>query len=335
MLVGHIVNADLPFGIYGERYLAEVFRRFDPSLASQIPCNDTCTLAFFGQLDPELNDGDMLHRRMRCYGHILNLVGRAFLQGDDQEALEEESQRVDASEVSSSDLRLWRQRGPIGKLRNIVKFIRATPQRSEAFKVLAREPDDQSEWLLCEETATELQLTLSNDTRWNSTYLMISRAIIKKSQIHSYLMDLQLSEGDKCGIPPEDFLTTEDWRVLVELKNVVEPLYVQTMRCQGWGEKGSHGYLWEILTGMEFLMDKLEAWRAYFDEPTDQQITHGRRYLPHRARRGRRGGGPKGTTPSWPRSPQPNWEALPTHAREEQSTGESTVEARLGSLPDS
>ena len=34
MLVGHIVNADQPFGIYGERYLAEVFRRFDPSLAS-------------------------------------------------------------------------------------------------------------------------------------------------------------------------------------------------------------------------------------------------------------------------------------------------------------
>ncbi|KAL2146103.1 hypothetical protein VTI28DRAFT_5196 [Corynascus sepedonium] len=37
LLVGHIVNANLPFGIYTERYIAEVFYRFDLSLASQIP----------------------------------------------------------------------------------------------------------------------------------------------------------------------------------------------------------------------------------------------------------------------------------------------------------
>lgn len=437
LLVGHIVNASQPFGIYTERYIAEVFRRFDTSLASQIPwswtsqrrqletiyeqkrgsvkaslkaaasrihlafdlwtssnnyaimavsghfldskgiqqqrllalarqggahtgdnlattllqvvkeweiqdrigtlvsdnasSNDTCTTAFFRQINPAFTKTDVIERRMRCYGHILNLVGKAFFQGEDYETCEEESQRQDSSDSLPADLRLWRQRGPVGKLRKIIKFIRSSPQRSESFKVLAQETDNQDDWLLHEESTAELQLTLSNDTRWNSTYLMIDRAIRKKNHIQSFLVQLQLSEGEGYGIPAEDFLTAEDWRLLAELKAVVEPLYFQTMRCQGWGEKGSFGYLWEILSGMEFLLDKLEGWKAFFDEPADEAITQSQSYPPHRAQRSER---PRRNRSSRVRSPELNMQALPPHVQGEFSLGPPSIAARLNIVSD-
>ncbi|EAQ93808.1 hypothetical protein CHGG_02043 [Chaetomium globosum CBS 148.51] len=401
LLVGHIVNADLPFGIYTERYITEVFNRFDPSLASQIPwsrssqrrqletiyeqkrasvkaslktaasrihlvfdlwtssnnyavmavschfldskgiqqqrllaltrqsgahtgnnlattllgimkeweiqdcvgtlvsdnasSNDVCTAAFFRQIKPAFTKTDIMERRMRCYGHILNL------------------------------------RGPVGKLRNIVKFIRSSPQRSESFKALAQETDDQEDWLLHEESKAELQLTLSNDTRWNSTYLMIDRAIKKKNHIHSFLVQLQVSEGEGHGIPVEEFLTAEDWRLLTELKAIVEPLYFQTMRCQGWGEKGSFGYLWEILPGMEFLLDKLEFWKVFFDEPADEAITQSQSHPPHAVQRSEH---TRNNRSSRVRSPAFNTRALPPHVQEEFFERPPSVSARLNTLSD-
>ena len=431
------MNANLPFGIYTDRYIAEVFHRFDTSLASQIPwsrssqrrqletiyeqkkssvkaslkaaasrihlafdlwtssnnyaimavsshfldtkgmqqqrllalarqggahtgdnlattllqvvkdweiqdrigtlvsdnasSNDTCTTAFFRQINPAFTKTDMLERRMRCYGHILNLVGRAFLHGEDYETFEEESQRQDSSDTLPADLRLWRQRGPVGKLRKIIKFIRSSPQRSESFKALAQETDNQDDWLLHEESTAELQLTLSNDTRWNSTYLMIDRAIKKKNHIQSFLVQLHLSEGEGYGIPAEDFLTAEDWRLLAELKAVVEPLYFQTMRCQGWGEKGSFGYLWEILSGMEFLLDKLEDWKVFFDEPADEAITQSQSHLSKRTQRSER---MRRNRSSQVRPPEPNTQALPPHVQEGFSLGPPSVAARLNILVD-
>jgi hypothetical protein len=437
LLVGHIVNASLPFGIYTERYITEVFNRFDPSLASQIPwsrssqrrqletiyeqkkasvkaslkaaasrihlafdlwtssnnyaimavsshfldskgiqqqrllaltrqsgahtgdnlaatllhvvkeweiqdhigtlvsdnasSNDTCTTAFFRQINPAFTKTDMIERRLRCYGHILNLVGRAFFHGEDHETFEEESQRQDASDTLLADLRLWRQRGPVGKLRNIIKFIRSSPQRSESFKALAQETDNQEDWLLHEESTAELQLTLSNDTRWNSTYLMIDRAIKKKNHIQSFLVQLQLCEGEGYGIPVEDFLTAEDWRLLAELKAVVEPLYFQTMRCQGWGDKGSFGYLWEILSGMEFLLDKLEYWKVFFDEPADEAVTQTQSHLPLGAQHSER---MRRNRFSRIRSPELNTQALPPHVQQEFLEGPPSVAAQLNTLSD-
>ncbi|KAF6803238.1 transposase-like protein, partial [Colletotrichum plurivorum] len=235
--------------------------------------NDTCTTSFFSSINPCFTLQDTVDRRMRCYGHILNLVGRAFLRGEDDDVFEEETQRDSAApgaQALASDLGGWRAHGPVGKLRNIVKFIRSSPQRSEAFQQLAKEADSEDNWLLHQESKAELRLTLSNDTRWNSTYLMIERALQKKSHLQSFLLQRQVS-GDG-QIPLEAHLTGDDWLVLVELKAVLEPLYRQTMLCQGWGEKGSQGYLWEVLSGLEYLLDKMEAWRIFFDTPSDEDI---------------------------------------------------------------
>ncbi|KAL7917746.1 hypothetical protein ACQKWADRAFT_306056, partial [Trichoderma austrokoningii] len=57
---------------------------------------------------------------------ILNLVGRAFLYGEDNEAFEEESQLLEVTGRFDDELKHWRKKGTIGKLRNIIKFTRSS-----------------------------------------------------------------------------------------------------------------------------------------------------------------------------------------------------------------
>ena len=75
-------------------------------------------------------------RRLRCIGHILNLVVKGLLFGKDAEAFENEVQTVYKLQQEERELELWRKRGPIGKLHNVVVFIRRSPQRIEEFKRL-------------------------------------------------------------------------------------------------------------------------------------------------------------------------------------------------------
>ena len=63
----------------------------------------------------------------------------------------------DASEYikpSDADILKWRKTGPLGKLHNIVVFIRCSPQRIQRFK----------------EISEKKGLLRDNDTRWNSKY---------------------------------------------------------------------------------------------------------------------------------------------------------------------
>ncbi|RKK59923.1 hypothetical protein BFJ69_g17267 [Fusarium oxysporum] len=63
------------------------------------------------------------------------------------------------------DLRHWRKKGPVGKLHNVVKFIRSSPQRCELFKRISRENDEAQEYLLASESTAELEIVMNNDTR--------------------------------------------------------------------------------------------------------------------------------------------------------------------------
>ncbi|KAJ0126589.1 Protein FAR-RED IMPAIRED RESPONSE 1 [Fusarium oxysporum f. sp. albedinis] len=108
-------------------------------ISDNVTTNDTCLSYFYRQLDPSIRPADIKARRMRCYGHVLNLVARAFLFGKDAESFELESDINGMRGLQEQDLRHWRSKGPIGKLHNIVKFIRSSPQRSEYFKRIAHE----------------------------------------------------------------------------------------------------------------------------------------------------------------------------------------------------
>ncbi|KAI8416512.1 hypothetical protein FOFC_02822 [Fusarium oxysporum] len=83
---------------------------------------------FYGDLDASMSLADVRARRMRCYGHILNLVARAFLYARIRRPSRLNRKYFDLLGRWEDDLRHWRKKGPVGKLHNIVKFIRSSPQ---------------------------------------------------------------------------------------------------------------------------------------------------------------------------------------------------------------
>ncbi|OHW95676.1 transposase-like protein [Colletotrichum incanum] len=240
-------------------------------ISDNLTTNDTCLHYFYRQLDPSIRPADIKACRMRCYGHVLNLVARAFLFGKDADSFELESDINGMRGLLEQDLRHWRSKGPIGKLHNIVKFIRSSPQRSEYFKRIAREQEHEG-YRLCEESTAELEVVSNNDTRWNSTYLMIERALRKQTDIRAFIFALEGEQDKAKRIPAEDILSNDDWCVLGEVNEILRPLYSQTMRTQGQGNGGSHGSLWEVLVGMEYLLEHFEDWKGFYNGVTAETI---------------------------------------------------------------
>jgi hypothetical protein len=54
---------------------------------------------------------------------------------------------------------------------------------------------------LAEESTAELEVIQNNATRWNSTYMMIERALIKQSELNSFIQDLGLEADAPKGFP--------------------------------------------------------------------------------------------------------------------------------------
>lgn len=73
-----------------------------------------------------------VERRIRCAGHVINLIARSLLFGYDKQALENELMTV--PDDLKEDLRRWRQAGPVGRLHNLIEWIYASAQRVDRWK---------------------------------------------------------------------------------------------------------------------------------------------------------------------------------------------------------
>jgi hypothetical protein len=91
--------------------------------------NDVCVDLVLRKLYPGMNARQRRRRRLRCLGHVINLAAQAFLFGKkSQETLDELDlayRRHDFEAIA----KLWRKQGVLGRLHNIVRYIRMTPQR--------------------------------------------------------------------------------------------------------------------------------------------------------------------------------------------------------------
>jgi hypothetical protein len=119
--------------------------------------------------------------QIRCVGHILNLSAKAVLEGDSSDIFDSHIAEKDLKEEREL-LCEWRKRGPLGKLHNLAHWIRRSPQRREFFLSTRSGKIDQSiiaelgEWFV-DDTLKGLMVKADNDTRWNSVYLMVHRAL--------------------------------------------------------------------------------------------------------------------------------------------------------------
>jgi hypothetical protein len=221
--------------------------------------NDVCVLSVCQKL--ELADGlvsQQKARRLRCTGHVLNLVVKAFLFGTDAESFEIDVSAAHQLSNEQRELELWRHKGPVGKLHNTVHHIRRTPQRREEFFRIQRQEGLEIE---------QLMVVADNATRWNSTYSMIERAMRLKD-----LIDLFAARSFDKDIA-QDQLTRDDWDQLTRILALLKPFKELTLRMESQAKDGKRGSIWEILPSMEILLHHLEAAKQDYEHLGYDHIT--------------------------------------------------------------
>lgn len=89
--------------------------------------NDT-TLRELGRI----MDFDPISKRLRCMGHIINLIAESYIFGQDASSWEDNFKKAGPGERR----KLWRQRGELGKLHNLVAHVIASGKRTDIFEKL-------------------------------------------------------------------------------------------------------------------------------------------------------------------------------------------------------
>ena len=146
---------------------------------------------------------------------------------------------------------LWGKKGPIGKLHNVVKFIRNTPQRREAFISITVGNT------LTDTDFDRLMVKSDNATRWNSAYDMIHRALKLRRRIDIYCFDHK-------SFLEQDTLTPDDWTSLTILNSILEPFKKDTINLQGRRASGSYGTAWEVLPTIHKLLRHVKEQKTQF-----------------------------------------------------------------------
>ena len=99
-----------------------------------------------------------------------------------------------------------------------------------------------------------LRLVTNGGIRWNSTYLMIERAILLRDALTLY------QSHEEANIDKDDLLKCEDWDELTDLRALLEPIYEVSMYVQS--VRTTAGALHNTLTSMDYLMHHLKTRRS-------------------------------------------------------------------------
>ena len=128
----------------------------------------------------------------------MQLATKALLFGPNVKELEEYPATAGATEEEKHEYakKKWRSFGAVGKLHNVVKYIRGSPQRREAYSIVKDDLEKKAE--------KKLKVpVMDNDTRWGSVMDMIEYALKNRVHLDMYChneKDLEL-----------DQLTEQDW----------------------------------------------------------------------------------------------------------------------------
>jgi hypothetical protein len=146
-------------------------------------------------------DLDPILKRLRCIGHIINLIAESYIFGQDASSWEDNFKKAGPGERR----KLWRQRGELGKLHNLVVYVVASGKRTELFESLQIEanigPAGKRVW----------KLVLDSGIRWNSIYLMIRRALELREALDLYALKLRVSTDEyDLETFTDDYLTASE-----------------------------------------------------------------------------------------------------------------------------
>jgi hypothetical protein len=135
------------------------------------PANGTAIDHILEALEPEIyrsiktkkaKRSELRKRWIRCFAHSLNLISQAFLFGQDPEGFLIKTDGAELTGHLEEVDRLWRTRGFIGKLSNIIRYIRRSPtQRAEFERIQVNDDTGDVYWVAVEEVEEHEQLEVS------------------------------------------------------------------------------------------------------------------------------------------------------------------------------
>ena len=110
----------------------DIHTRFRYYVGDNATNNDT-SLRFLNQLlhDDEYHGFNIDQHRLRCFAHEMQLATKALLFGLKVKELKEYPATAGVTEEEKREYvkKKWRSFGAIGKLHNVVKYIRGSPQQ--------------------------------------------------------------------------------------------------------------------------------------------------------------------------------------------------------------
>ncbi|KAH7460529.1 hypothetical protein FOMA001_g19543 [Fusarium oxysporum f. sp. matthiolae] len=187
----------------------------------------------------EIDGLDPVARRLRCSGHIMNLIVQAFLfrskakkiQEDEREGIDEAYQRLcRLSEREEGGIitkaqatEEWREFSVLGKLHNLCIYSRSSTSIYNDFKAeIGR------------------ALPRDNDTRWNSWFRLIDVAIEKRAKFMDWIQENHAKIE-------KDALDHNDWNELGDIHAFLQVFHQISVR------QGRENTLDEVLSHMDFL----------------------------------------------------------------------------------
>jgi hypothetical protein len=179
------------------------------------------------------------HYRLRCNGHIINLTAQAFLFHLVDEALANHNNTNNLVSPTEAEMELWRKKGPLGKLHNIVVYIQRSTQRMASFRELSQGRN----------------LSRDNATRWNSWHRMLCTANKLRAAIDVYCAQYQENTADT--------LSAKDWRNLQKIEDFLLFFHAATLSTESRGAT-----IERVLPTMDFLLEQFEQGKTlYADDP--------------------------------------------------------------------
>lgn len=218
-------------GFYSEKVIAEqvvgfiqkydIKKKLGYFIFNNAISNDTCVEAILKVIWPDFSKKK---QRLWCIEYIINLAAQVFLYNKNKKAFIVKMQNTWSLTDIKNQYKVWRKKGPIRKLYNIITFICRIPQRCKQFWSM-----DISQVDLNIKTMKNLIVICNNDIYWNFTCNIIKRALHFCHQIDAFYTVNQYfskqiwKENDNDKSVCHDMLTFGDWETLKKLYNLTKP----------------------------------------------------------------------------------------------------------------
>jgi hypothetical protein len=206
--------------------------------------------------------------RIRCFGHILNLVTRALMYPKEAQLPED---------IDEEDFDGWRKSGPVGRLHNLVVWIHRSQLATDFLRNLQKDAG----------RTKILDVVVDNATRWLSQFHMMKRALELQpfieelvgeasSQFAAGRSHSQRQRGPLAGLHvfgkkpaclvDDNLLTKDDWSAIQWFCAILEHFEKRLKMLEGdnqlrvrrGGKTTRLSGIWEVFTAFDQLLHKLE-----------------------------------------------------------------------------